>query len=97
MGKRRHNRIHTLIQSGICEKPQKCSEMGIFSYLLFAYHLICAVFRAHLLSICLSITYALPIAYMVFNAFTGELAQNKSFFVEILKPVRELNIFSIMI
>ena len=25
-----HNRIHTLIQSGICEKPQKCSEMGFF-------------------------------------------------------------------
>ena len=33
MGKRRHNRIHTLIQSGICEKPQKCSEMGIFSFI----------------------------------------------------------------
>ena len=44
-----HNRIHTLIQSGICEKPQKCSEMGIFSYLLVAYHLIYLIFRAYLL------------------------------------------------
>lgn len=34
-----HNRIHTLIQSGICEKPQKCSEMGIFSYLLVTYQI----------------------------------------------------------
>lgn len=40
IGQDTHNRIHTLIQSGICEKPQKCSEMGIFSYLLVAYHLI---------------------------------------------------------
>ena len=44
MGKRRHNRIHALIH--ICEKPQKCSEMGIFSYLLVAYHLIYLIFIA---------------------------------------------------
>ena len=48
-GKLFHNRIHTLIQSGICEKLQKCSEMGIFSYLLVAYHLIYLIFRAYLL------------------------------------------------
>jgi len=32
-GKLFHNRIHTLIQSRIYKKQQKCSDMGIFSYL----------------------------------------------------------------
>ncbi|HQB96595.1 MAG TPA: hypothetical protein PLV28_01650, partial [Bacilli bacterium] len=31
-------------------------------------------------------TYVLPITHMVFNAFTGKLAPNKSFYVEILSP-----------
>ena len=59
-----HNRIHTLIQSGICEKPQKCSEMGIFSYLLVAYRLIYLIFRAYFLSGFLPITHTLDLLHI---------------------------------
>ena len=46
-GKLLHNRINTLIQSGICEKPQNAQKWAFF-YLLVAYQLIYLIFRAYL-------------------------------------------------
>ena len=59
IGQDTHNRIHALIQSGICEKTQKWAEKLIFSYLLTAFPWYFLIYRDHFLSCRLPIRHTL--------------------------------------
>ena len=67
----RHNRIHTLIQSGNMRKNAKMLRNGHFSCLLTSSPLFYPVFRAHLLSTFLPITHTLYL-YHIKSSKRGE-------------------------
>lgn len=75
LGIRRHNRIHTLIQGEICEKPKKCSEMGIFliyQLLIIWFTLFLSLFTAKLLDIkgCFEVKFKKVITQLLIKFFS---------------------------